>query len=114
MAQDKDDKEKKEIIVKAPSKPVISPEKKAEKAIEKSLEEERFRTLLTSKKFGSYFAATTLLAGTILLGLFVYVLFTGQIEWISLSSEAGLFSLALWFFAGIVTLISGLLLLGND
>jgi hypothetical protein len=109
-----EDKDKEEIVVKAPSKPVVSPEQKAEKAIEKALEEERFGTLQISNKFGSYFGASAIVAGVILLCLFAYVAITGQAGWISMSSEATVFSLALWVFVGIVNIVSGFLLMGSD
>jgi len=48
-------KKEKEIVVRAPSKRVIHPEKKAEKAAEKALEEERFGVLQISHKVGMYF-----------------------------------------------------------
>ena len=108
-----EDKEKEEIIVKAPSKPIVSPEKKAEKAIEKSLEEERFGTLQISNRFGSYFGASAIIAGVLLLCLFAYIGITGQVGWI-LSSEATAFSLFLWVFVGLVNIISGLLLMGSE
>jgi hypothetical protein len=109
-----EDKEKEEIIVKAPSKPVVSPEKKAEKAIEKALEEERFGTLQISNRFGSYFGASAIFAGVLLLCLFAYIGITGQAGWIVLSSEATAFSIALWVFVGIVNIISGFLLMGSE
>ena len=109
-----EDKEKEEIIVKAPSKPVVSPEKKAEKAIEKSLEEERFEILQISNKVGAYFGATVVFVGVLLLCLFAYVRITGQAGVVILSSEATMFSLALWVFVGIVNIISGFLLMGNE
>jgi hypothetical protein len=109
-----EDKEKEEIIVKAPSKPVVSPEKKAEKAIEKALEEERFGTLQVSKRFGSYFGASAIVAGVVLLCIFAFVAITGQVGWISMSSEAAVFSIVLWVFIGIVNIVSGFLLMGSE
>jgi len=69
-------KNKKEIVVHAPSKPVTHPEKKAEKAAEKALEEERFGVLQISHKVGVYFSASTLVSGVLLLCLFTYVTIT--------------------------------------
>lgn len=109
-----EDKEKEEIIVKAPSKTVVSPEKKAEKAIEKALEEERFGTLQVSKRFGSYFGASAIVAGVVLLCIFAFVAITGQVGWISMSSEAAVFSIVLWVFIGIVNIVSGFLLMGSE
>jgi hypothetical protein len=109
-----EEREKEEIIVKAPSKPVVSPEKKDEKAIEKALEEERFGTLQISKKFGLYFGASAIVAGVVLLCIFAFVAITGQAGWISMSSEAAVFSIILWIFVGIVNIVSGFLLMGSD
>lgn len=109
-----EDEEKEEIIVKAPSKPVVSPEKKAGKAIEKALEEEKFGTLEISNRFGSYFGASAIFAGVLLLCIFAYVSITGQAGLVVLSSEATAFSLALWVFVGLVNIISGLLLMGSE
>jgi hypothetical protein len=109
-----EDKEKEEIIVKAPSKPVVSPEKKAEKVIEKALEEERFGVLQISNRVGSYVGASVIFAGVLLLCLFAYVSITGQVELIILSSEAAVFSLVLWVFVGLVNIISGFLLMGSE
>lgn len=109
-----EDKEEEEIIVKAPAKPVISPEKKAEKATAKSLEEERFEVLKISSRIGAYFGASVIFVGVLLLCLFAYVSITGQVGLIILSSEATSFSLVLWLFIGIVNIISGFLLMGSD
>ena len=106
-------KEKKEIIVKAPSKPVVSPEKKAERAIEKSLEEERFDILQVSNELGAYFGVAVVSIGVFLLCLFAYVSITGQTGLIILSPEATTFSHFLWIFIGLLNLISGFLLIGN-
>jgi hypothetical protein len=109
-----EDKDKEEIVVKAPSKPVVSPEAKAEKAIEKALEEERFGTLQISKNFGSYFWASAIAAGVSLLCIFAFVAITGQAGWISMSSEAAVFSTILWVFVGIVNIVGGFLLMGGE
>lgn len=109
-----EDKEKEEIIVKAPSKPVVSPEKKAKKAIEKSLEEERFELRQISNKIGSYFGVAVVFVGVLLLCLFAYVSITGQAGLIILSSEATAFNLVLWIFVGLLNVITGLLLLESE
>jgi hypothetical protein len=109
-----EDKEKEEIIVKAPSKSVVSPEEKAEKAIEKALEEERFGTLQISNRFGSYFGVSVSFAGVLLLCLFAYASITSQAGLVVLSSEATAFSLVLWVFVGIVNIVSGFLLMGSE
>ena len=106
--------DKEEIVVKAPSKPVVSPEQKAEKKIEKALEEERFGTLQVSRKFGSYFGASAIAAGVILLCIFSFVVITGQANWISMSPETAVFSIILWVFVGIVNIVAGFLLMGSE
>lgn len=105
--------EKKEIIVRAPTKPVVTAEKKAERAIERSLEEERFDILQVSNELGVYFGVAVTVIGILLLCLFVYVGITGQSGLIVLSSEATFFSKFLWIFIGLLNIISGFLLIGN-
>jgi hypothetical protein len=108
------DEEKKEITVKAPSKPTISPEKKAEKVAEKSLEQERYGVLLFPKKISKYGGATAIATGVLLLSLFVYMGATGLTSGILLSSEAGALSLAVWGFVGLINIVIGLLLMGRE
>lgn len=107
-------KEKKEIIVRAPSKPITPPEKKAEKATEKALEEERFSVLEISRKVGTYFSASVLAAGFLLLCLFTYVTVTGQVDWMAMSPEMTFLGFVLWIFVGIINIIGGFLLMGSD
>ena len=106
-------KEKTEIVVKAPTKPVISPEKKAERAIERSLEEERFDILKVSNELGEYFGIAIVAIGVLLLGSFAYVSITGHVGLIILSSEATMFSQFLWIFVGVLNIIVGFLLIGS-
>jgi hypothetical protein len=108
------DEEEKEITVKAPLKPVVSPEKKAEKTTEKVLEEERFSVLQSTKKIGRYLGMTAAITGALLLFLFAYMSITGQTSGILLSSEAGSLSLAVWGFVGLVNIVVGLLFLGRE
>jgi hypothetical protein len=114
MTEEKEKEEKEEITVKAPAKPVVSPEKQAEKAAAKSLEEEKFEVLQISSRIGAYFGTSVIFVGVLLLCLFVYVSISGQVGLIVLSSEATSFSLVLWVFVGIVNIISGFLLMGSD
>ena len=107
-------KEKKEITVRAPSKPATPPEKKAEKATEKALEEERFGVLKISRKVGTYFSASLLAAGFLLLCLFAYVTVTGQVDWVTISPETTFFGFILWIFVGIINIVSGFLLMGSE
>jgi len=109
-----EDNEKEEIIVKAPSKPVVSPEKKAERAAEKSLEEERFDILQISSKLGAYFGVAVVAVGVLLLCLFAYVSISGQAGLIVLSSNSTIFSMFLWLFVGLLNIIGGFLLIGNE
>lgn len=107
-------KNEKEIVVRAPSKPVIHPEKKAEKAAEKALEEERFGVLQISHRLGMYFSASILVSGILLLCLFTYVMVTGYVDWIVISPEITFLGLAIWIFVGIVNVVGGLLLTGSE
>ena len=106
-------KKKPEIIVKAPTKPVVSPEKKAERDIERSLEEERFDILQVSNELGKYFGIAVMVIGVLLLGSFAYISITGQAGLIILSSEATKFSQFLWIFVGVLNIIGGFLLIGS-
>jgi hypothetical protein len=108
------DEEKEEITVKAPSKPVVAQEKKAEKAVQKALEEERFGTLQVSRRIGVYFGALTVVVGVLLLALLAYSGITGQIGGIVLSPRSAVFGFALWVFVGLVNIISGFLLMGSE
>jgi len=106
--------EKEEITVKAPPKPVIPPEKKAEKVAEKALEEERFGVLQVSRKVGIYFSASMLLVGVLLPCLFMYVILTEHIDWIIISPKMNFLVLLLWIFVSIVNIIGGFLLVGSE
>jgi len=109
-----ENKEKEEIIVKAPSKPVVSPEKKAERTLEKSLEEERFDLLKGSNEFGAYFGVAVVAVGILLLIIFAYVSLSGQAGLLVLSSNSTMFSMFLWLFVGLLNIIGGFLLIGNE
>lgn len=104
----------KETVVRAPSKPVTPPEKKAERATEKALEEERFGVIRISSKVGTYFSISVLEAGVLLLCLFAYVTVTGQADWMIIAPEMPFLGLVVWIFAGIVNIIGGLLLIGSE
>ncbi len=107
-------KEKEEIIVKAPSKPVVSLEKKAKRTLEKSLEEERFDLLKVSNEFGAYFGVAVAAVGILLLSLFAFVSVSGQSGLLVLSSESTMLSMFLWLFVGLLNIIGGFLLVGNE
>jgi hypothetical protein len=108
------DDEKKELIVKAPSKPIIAPEKKAEKAAEKALEEERYSVLQIPKKVGKYVGISSVSVGVSLFVLLAYAGLTGQSNWIFLSSASSLSIVVLWIVVGIVSIVVGFLLMGSD
>ena len=108
------DKEKKEIVVEAPSKQVISPKKEVEKNIEKALEEERFEVLHFSRKVGSYFGASVVVIGILLLSFFVYSIIGGQIDWLVPSIQESFLGVALWILIGSANVIGGLLLIGTE
>ena len=108
-----DEDEKKEIVVKAPSKSVIAPEKKAEKATEKALEEERYNVLQISAKVGKYAGVASTLMGCLLFIFLSLSLITGQ-ELIFLTSLSSSLVVGFWIVVGLVTVIVGFLLLASD
>ena len=108
------DEEKREITVKAPSKPVISPEEKARKSTERALEEERFGVLQFPKRVNRYFGFMVVVTGVILLSLFAYMAATGLTEGLLLSSETSSTGLVIWGFVGLVNIVIGFLFLGRD
>ena len=107
-------KKKKEVVVRAPSKPVTPPEKKTEKAAEKALEEERFGVLEISRRIGTFFGVSVLIAGVLLLCLFAYVTITGHMDWIAISAEASFLGVIVWIFVGVANIVGGLLMMGSD
>jgi hypothetical protein len=107
-------KKKEEVVVHAPSKPVARPGKKAEKAAEKALEEERFSVLGVSHKVGTRFGVSVLTAGLLLLCLSAYVTITGHMDWMEISTETAFLGVTVWTFVGVVSIVGGLLLMGSD
>lgn len=107
-------KNEKEIVVRAPSKPVAHPEKKAEKAAEKALEEERFGVFRISHKVGRYFSLSILVSGVLLLCLSTYVTVTDYLDWIVTSPEITFWGIVVWVFVGMVNVVGGLLLMGSE
>jgi hypothetical protein len=108
------DDERREIVVRAPSKPVVSPEEKERKSAEKSLEEERFNVLKYSKKVSEYIGLTVLCTGILLITFFAYFASTGQTGGILLSSASASASLVVWGFVGLINIVVGFLLMGRD
>ncbi|MCK4669160.1 hypothetical protein KAT21_03460 [Candidatus Bathyarchaeota archaeon] len=105
---------KKEIVVRAPPRPVTQPEKKAEKAAEKALEEERFGVLQISHKISTYFSVSLLASGVLLLCLFTYITITDHTDWIIISPSMTFLGRVVWVFVSIISLLGGLLLIGSD
>ena len=108
------DEEKKEIIVKAPAKPVVSPDKKAERTTEKDLEEERFGVLQFPKKISRYLGVTVGTIGFLLIFLFAYMSATRQTSGILLSSQTTSASLVVWGFVGAINIVVGFLFMGRE
>ncbi len=86
-----EDEERKEIIVKAPSKSVVAPEKKAEKATEKALEEERYNVFQIPNKVGKYVGLSSIAAGV---SLFVLLAYTSSDRSKQLDALVALFVIA--------------------
>jgi hypothetical protein len=108
-----DDEDKKEIVVKAPSKSVISPERKTATATEKALEEERYNVLQISSRAGKYAGFAAALVG---ISLFVFLgasVISGQ-GFVFLSASSSPFAIGFWILVGLVTIVVGFLLLGSD
>jgi len=108
------EEEKEEIIVKAPSKPVVSSEKKIEKATEKALEEERYNVMQINKKIGKYTGASSAIIGAILLVMFAYVSITSQGSLALLTSTASTLIIGLWVAVGLISVVVGFLLMGSE
>jgi hypothetical protein len=109
-----EDDKKEDIIVKAPSKPVITPEKKAKKTTERALEEERYGVLAVPKKVGKYLGALSLGTGILLGILLAYASFSGQTTLIFLSLGPAYPTVALWISVGLISIIAGFLLMGSE
>lgn len=107
-------KKKKEVVVRAPSKPVTPPEKKIEKATKKALEEERFGVLEISRRIGTFFGVSVLTAGVLLLCFFAYVTITGHMDWMATSAEASFLGVIVWIIVGVVNIVGGLLMMGSE
>ena len=107
------DEEKKEVVVKAPSKSTVSAEKKVEKATVKALEEERFNVIQVSQKIGKYFGILSISMGTILLVLLAYVTLAVEGSIMALASMS-IPIFGLWIAAGLVSVLIGFLLIGSE
>jgi hypothetical protein len=107
------DDKKKEIAVKAPSKSVISPEKKTEKAVKKAFEIERYNVLQVPRKISKYIGVLTVSLGVFLFGLLAYAGLTSQGNWIFLSYASSLPIVTMWIVVGLVSTVAGFLLIGS-
>jgi hypothetical protein len=106
--------DEKEVTVRAPSKPVVAPEKQAEKKTEKALEEERYGVLQFPKKISRFLGAAVAATGVLLLGLFAYMSATGETGGILLASGSGSASLAVWTIVGLFNIVAGFVFLGRE
>ena len=106
--------EKKEITVKAPSKSVIAPEKKAEKEAEKALEEERYNVLQIPIKIGKYIGISSMCGGIALFVLLAYAGLTNQNNWALLTDTTSAPVVGLWIVIGLVSVVVGFLLMGSE
>jgi hypothetical protein len=110
MADDKNE----DIVVKAPSRPVTAPEKKAQKTAERALEEERYGVLAVPKKIGRYFGVISLSTGIVLVVLLAYASLSGNSNLIFLSLASSFPIVSLWIFVGSVSIVVGFLLMGSE
>jgi hypothetical protein len=108
------DEKKEEITVKAPSRPIITPEKKAEKTAERALEEERYGVFEVPKKIGKYLGAMSLGTGILLIVLLMYASFSGRTNLIFLSLGSSFPIVGLWIFVGLISIVIGFLLMGSE
>jgi hypothetical protein len=106
--------EKREITVKAPSKPVTSPQEKERKSSEKALEEERFSALQFPKKISKYFSFIVMATGVLLLFAIAFTSATGQTSTLLFSTETNLPSIVLWGFVALINIIAGFFFLGRE
>jgi hypothetical protein len=109
-----DDQEQKEIVVKAPSKPVVSSQKKLEKATEKALEEERYNVFQISKRIGKYVGLSSACVGIMLFVFLAYASLTAQSNLTLSTFTTSILAVSLWIFAGLISIIVGFLLVGRE
>lgn len=105
--------EKKGVIIQGPSEIITPPDKRAKVAKEKALEDERFGVLQISAKMGTYFSASMLIAGVLLLVIFAHAMLVGLADWITLSPDMPFVGLVVWVLISIVNIFGGLLLIGS-
>ncbi|NLE06575.1 MAG: hypothetical protein GX638_17460 [Crenarchaeota archaeon] len=108
------EEEKQEIIVNAPSKSAVSSEKKVEKAKIVSIETERYNVLQISKKMSRYIGLSSSVIGTLLLFVVVFLVFIEQGSLTFYSFMVSIPMLVLWLSVGIISIIVGFLLIGNE
>ena len=108
-----ENEKEKGIVIQGPSEFITHPDKRAKIAKEKALEEERFGVLQISDKMGTYFSASMLVAGVLLLGVFAHVMLVGLADWITLSPDMPFVGLLVWVLISIINIFGGLLLMGS-
>ena len=106
--------DEKEIVVKAPSRPVVAPEKKAQKAAERAVEEEKYGILQVSKRLSRFLGFTSLASGVLLVVLMAYGDFSGQTSLFFLSLNPPIPIIGLWIFIGLINIVAGFLLMGSE
>lgn len=108
------DDEKKEIVVKAPSQPVISSQKKIEKATAKELEEERYNVITIHRKLDKYFGLFSACMGGILLLVLTFTMLTDQSNLMFLTVNMPISIVGIWVAIGLVSIVAGFLLIGSE
>jgi hypothetical protein len=105
-----DKKDERKTVVPGPRYRFTHPEKRAERDKQKAFQEERFRVLQLTQQIGTYFSATMVTAGALLLGVLAYVVVARAPL---ISPEMPFLSFVVWVFAGIANVVGGLLLIGS-
>ncbi len=108
------EEEKKEVIVKAPSKSVFSEQEKAEKAAVKALEEERYNVLSISKTVGQYFGLSSIIIGVLLLLTLAYTEIVNQSTAALFSNGFSVALLGILVAAGLISIFVGFLLIAGE
>ena len=110
--KEKKKKEKREIRIFAPFRPVIRREEAEMRDHERALEEERVKVLTFSRKIRRRFYALPMIIGAFLLGFSVSVIITNAVL-VAGSPEATILFITALTLLGVIEVISGLLLMGD-
>jgi hypothetical protein len=105
-------KEKREIRIFAPFRPVIRREEAEMRAHERTLEEERVKVLTFSKKITRRFYALPLIIGAFLLGFSAYIIAANMVL-VAGSPEGTVLFMTAFILIGVIEVISGVLLMGG-